>query len=508
MGLVPSDRPRPPLFRPLDHYRQGVDGYRLLPFRFMRWPGEEVLLVNDAGEFIFLESERFKAFVGHRLSLADPCYLNLKAKHFLLDTPSNVPIELLATKYRTKKSFLEGFTKLHLFVVTLRCDHSCHYCQVSRVSTNRSKYDMTRETAKKAVELMFRSPSPALKVEFQGGESLLNFEMIRYVVEYGQELNVHEGRNLEYVVATNLAPLTDEILEYLRTHSILLSTSLDGPEALHNSNRPRKGNDSYAITIQKLERAREVLGHGCVSAVMTTTKLSLGQPREIVDEYVRLGFGSIFLRSISPYGYAVRTGEALRYETSEFLSFYKQALERIIEINREGYDFVEVYAQMLLTKMLTPFPSLYVDLQSPSGAGLGAVAYNYDGEVYASDEARMLAEMGDKSFRLGNVHDNTYEEIFGGEILRTLAASSVLETLPGCADCAFLPYCGSDPIFNHRTQGDVVGHRPTSVFCSKNMGILRHLFGLIREGDPFVNGLFTKWATGVTSVLGAKGLVS
>jgi radical SAM protein with 4Fe4S-binding SPASM domain len=116
----------------------------------------------------------------------------------------------------------------------------------------------------------------------------------------------------------------------------------------------------------------------------------------------------------------------------------------------------------------------------------------------------MLAEMGDKSFRLGNVHDNTYEEIFGGEHLRTLAASSVLETLPGCADCAFLPYCGSDPIFNHRTQGDIVGHRPTSAFCSKNMEILRYLFGLIREGDPFVRGLFTKWATGVTSAPKAK----
>ncbi|HSS77990.1 MAG TPA: His-Xaa-Ser system radical SAM maturase HxsB [Thermoanaerobaculia bacterium] len=494
---VHSDKQKPSLFRSIGHYRQGTEGYHLLPFRFMRWSAGEVLLVNDVGEFIFLESERFKAFVGHRLRLADPIYLDLKVKHFLLDSPSNVPIELLATKYRTKKSFLEGFAKLHLFVVTLRCDHSCHYCQVSRVSTSRSKYDMTRETARRAVDLMFRSPSPALKIEFQGGESLLNFDVIRHVLEYSQERNVLEGRDLEYVVATNLVPLTDEILEFLRAHSILLSTSLDGPELIHNSNRPRKGNDSHAITIRNLARAREALGHDRVSAVMTTTKLSLGHPREIVDEYVRQGFGSIFLRSISPYGYAVRTGEALRYETSEFLSFYKAALQRIIEVNREGRDLVEVYAQILLTKMLTPFPSFYVDLQSPAGAGIGAVAYNYDGEIYASDEARMLAEMGDKTFRLGNVHENTYEDVFGGETVRALAADSVLEALPGCADCAFLPYCGADPIFNHRTQGDVIGHRPTSAFCSKNMGILRHLFGLIREGDPFIKDLFTRWATGV-----------
>src|ERR1700730_4272040 len=114
-----SDKQRPSLFRPLGHYRQAAEGYHLLPFRFMRWQAEEVLLINDVGEFIFLEDESFKAFVSHRLDLADPRYLDLKAKHFLLDTPSNVPIELLATKYRTKKSFLEGFTKLHLFVVTL-----------------------------------------------------------------------------------------------------------------------------------------------------------------------------------------------------------------------------------------------------------------------------------------------------------------------------------------------------------------------------------------------------
>jgi hypothetical protein len=32
---------------------------------------------------------------------------------------------LLATKYRTKKAFLDGFTSLHIFVVSLRCEHSC-----------------------------------------------------------------------------------------------------------------------------------------------------------------------------------------------------------------------------------------------------------------------------------------------------------------------------------------------------------------------------------------------
>lgn len=171
-----------PAFLPRESYLPAERGYRFLPFRFLRWPGDKVLVVNDVGEFLFLSADRFEAFVRHRLDRGDPSYADLKAKHFLFDTPSNVPLDLLATKYRTK-SHLDGFTKLHLFVVTLRCDHSCHYCQVSRVSTNRTKYDMSEETASRAIDLMFRCPSPAVKVEFQGGESLLNFDLIRFIVE-------------------------------------------------------------------------------------------------------------------------------------------------------------------------------------------------------------------------------------------------------------------------------------------------------------------------------------
>ncbi len=488
---------RLPVFRPREDFRSPQEGYRLLPFRFLRWQDDEVLLVNDVGESTFLGNDAFRRFVARDLKRLDQDYRELKRKHFLLDADSTVALELLATKYRTRKSFLEGFTGLHMFVVTLRCDHTCRYCQVSRVSQDRRRFDMSEATARRAIRLMFRSPSPRLKVEFQGGEPLLAFDRVRFIVEETLRRNESEGRDLQFVVTTNLALLDDSILSFFRDHEILISTSLDGPAHIHNANRPRPGRDSHQIAMRHLDKARSVLGHDRVSAIMTTTQRSLESPREIVDEYLRRGFDSIFLRPISPYGFAVRTGEASRYETEQFLKFYKTALAHIIELNRLGEDLVEVYAQILLTRILTPFASGYVDLQSPAGAGLSAVAYNYDGDVYASDEARMLAAMGDSSFRLGNVHRDSYRQIFGGQTLRALAESSVLETLPGCADCAFQPYCGADPIFHHTTQGDAVGHRPTSRFCAWNMEILRHLFDYLRGDDPFVRRLFMSWATRV-----------
>jgi His-Xaa-Ser system radical SAM maturase HxsB len=472
-----------------------MSGYGLLPFRFMRFGEGRTLVVNDAGEFQFVADDDLQRFVQHELAPESNVFLDLKAKHFLFDSCSLAPFELLATKYRTKKAFLDGFTSLHIFVVSLRCEHSCHYCQVSRVSADRARYDMREETARRALDLAFRSPAPRLKIELQGGEPLLHFERVRQLVIEGRRRAGAEQREIEFVITTNLALLDDEMLAFFREHDVFLSTSLDGPEELHNANRPRPGNDSYARAVAGVRRAREVLGPDRVAALMTTTRKSLQYAEEIVDEYARLGFTSIFLRPLSPYGFALRSVRSTGYSMREFLDFYVRALDAILELNASGTYMAETYAQLLLTRMLTPFPTGYVDLQSPAGAGIGAVVYNYDGDVYASDEARMLAEMGDRRFRLGNVHRDSYESIFGGDTLRTIVAASVAESIPGCADCAFVPWCGADPVHHYATTGDLVPHVPTSDFHEKNFFIMKHLLSLY-ERDATARRIFRSWIGG------------
>jgi uncharacterized protein len=270
-----------------DHFRRSQPGYRFLPFRFIDLDGRKVL-VNEAGEHLIVDQSVFNAFIAKALPRTSDTYHDLKSRHFLWDSPSDVPIRLLATKYRTKKGFLEGFTKLHLFVVTLRCDHSCPYCQVSRVSSDRVKFDMSKETALRSLDLVFRSPAPQLKIEFQGGEALLNWELVEFIVLDAEARAAASGKAVQFVVATNVAGLTDDMLAFMKVHEMLVSTSLDGPQALHNANRPRPGNDSYERTIDGITRARKVLGEDAVSALMTTTRLSLDQPEAIVDEYLDL----------------------------------------------------------------------------------------------------------------------------------------------------------------------------------------------------------------------------
>jgi His-Xaa-Ser system radical SAM maturase HxsB len=474
-------------------FGEEVLSYKLLPFRFLALDSEREILVNEAGEHLTVPAGTARKIVKRDLEPRSDLYLRLRAGQFLFDDQSSPLLDILATKYRTKKSFLDGFTKLHIFVVTLRCEHSCLYCQVSRQSADRTKYDMTEETAERALELMFSSPAPHLTLEFQGGEPLLNFELIRFIVPRAKELAAKLGRGLDIVVATNLAVVTDEMLHYFRDEEIYISTSLDGPAFIHNANRPRPGGNSYELAVQNIQRARDIVGRQFVAALMTTTRLSLDHPIEIIDEYVRLGFHSIFLRPISPYGFAVRTKGKTGYETDCFLEFYKKGLDHIIALNRTGTDIAEIYAKLLLTKILTPLSTSFVDLQSPAGAGISVAVYNYDGDVYASDESRMLAEMGDSRFRLGNVHQDNYRTIFGSDQLVAITESSVAESLPGCCDCAFQPYCGADPVFNYAVDGDMVGHRPTSAFCHRNMEVIRYLFMLLSREDRELYRVFFAW---------------
>lgn len=480
-------------FKERDYYKSTLgESYKLLPFRFINLYGNQYVLTNEVGEYVVLNRNTLESFVKKMLPSDSEDYNNLKSKHFLLDSNSNVPIELLALKYRTKSFPISHFTSLHMFVVTLRCEHSCPYCQVSRQSDDRLSYDMSQETADRAIDFTFQSPSPYIKIEFQGGEPLLNFELIQYIVLKAEERNKVECRHLQFVIATNLALINEGILSFCLEHDIYISTSLDGPKELHNLNRPRPGKNSYELAIEGINKVRSILGPDKVSALMTTTNRSLKLVKEIIDEYLSQNFYSIFLRPLSPYGFAIKTKAFYSYQTEEWLNFYKTGLDYIIEINRNGIFFIEQYAAVIISKMLSPLGNTYVDLQSPAGIGINCIVFNYDGDVYASDESRMLAEMGDKTFCLGSLHTESYKDIMLSNSLLDPIEQSIVESAPMCNNCGFMPYCGSDPVYHHATQGDYLGNKTISGFCMKNMSIFRHLISLM-EQDKKVKDIFRSW---------------
>jgi His-Xaa-Ser system radical SAM maturase HxsB len=462
--------------------------YYLLPFRFERL-GDKEIIVNEVGDFLIAESNSVKRIVNKKIMPDEELYKDLVSSFFISEKPIPALIDNYATRLRTKKSFLDGFTSLHIFVLTLRCNQNCIYCQASAKNCQDFQYDMKKEDLSKAIDLMFRTPSPFVTMEFQGGEPSLAPELLLYAIKETEEKNKSHNKEITYVLCTNSIKLTDSILSICYEYNVLISTSLDGPEFIHNYNRGKK--DSYQKVIQGIERARSALGKDRISALMTTSEFSLKYPREIIDSYITNGFHSIFLRPLNPYGLAIENKDWDSY-FQQFIDFYKLALDYIIDINKADMFFVEEFTNILLRKMLTPFPTGFVDLQSPAGIITNVIVYNYDGYVYASDESRMLAEVNDYSFRLGHVSDK-YEDIFYGKKAQQLAQIWITEGIAGCADCAFQSYCGADPVRNYSMQGDPYGFRPTSSFCKKNKAIISHLFSLFIDRGDEVLPIFKRW---------------
>ncbi|AUX32026.1 MULTISPECIES: hypothetical protein [Sorangium] len=93
---------------------------------------------------------------------------------------------------------------------------------------------------------------------------------------------------------------------------------------------------------------------------------------------------------------------------------------------------------------------------------------------------------------MGHLDQDSYEALITSDSLLSPLSETMLEGIPMCADCPFLPYCGADPVFHRATQGDTVGHKAFSAFCAKQMGVLTHLIGLL-ETDADARDILLRW---------------
>jgi len=475
-----------------------VDEGALGVFRFGRI-ADRFVVTNDVGAWLLLSGEEFTAFLEGRIADGHPLYGPLTDGGFLM---KGLRADAMADRLRRKKSYLGRGPHLHIIITTLRCNQTCRYCHASRLPAGRADTDMTLETAKRAVDLAMQSPSPYLNFEFQGGEPTLNMPVIEFVVRYSREKNRHEKKDLVHSVVTNLTAMDERTADWLVDNDVLVCTSLDGPEHLHDSNRKwRSGASAHREVRRWMDHInRRYVERGMdpqqwhVDALLTTSRDTLAAWKEVIDLYVELGIHTIHLRPLNHYGFAVDQWRRIGYTVDEFLDFYTRAVDYIIELNRRGVEIVVGTAALFLSKMLTPDDPNFVDMLSPCGAGTGQVAYNYDGALYTCDEARMAAAMGDDLFRIGTLGSTSLAQMLDHPTVRALAVSSLLETRPRCESCWAMPYCGVCPIHNYVTARDFYRESRDHSRCRLNLAILTHLFGrLAADEDGSLERLLRRW---------------
>ncbi len=429
--------------------------------------GEDKILVTTRhGGWAILNNEEFKLLRHGNIESNIELYNLLKQEGIIL-TEDNLPIIVKQCNQKFRQLF--NATTLHIITPTLRCNHKCIYCYASSKPLNNKEYDMDEETAKAVVDFIFQCPSKTITIEFQGGEPLLNFPIIQYIVNYAREISKEKEKNVNFRLVTNLTLMDEEKLNWLTENKVDLNSSLDGPKEIHNKNRYySSGKGSYSDVIYWIKKLKEKGIN--ISLMPTITKYSLPYFKEIIDEYLRLGQNNFWARRLNVGGLASEKWKELGYTAEEYLDFWKKCVEYIFELNKKGIKISEGYVGIILRNIL--FSKKYnpfVCMASPCGCAWSQVSYNHKGDIYTCDEARSF-----EVFKLGNVKETNYKKLYSSwnvlDIVDLTSGNSF-----DCSTCVYHPFCGPCIVDEYGEHGNII-KKPNSFNCRVKKGMLDYIF--------------------------------
>lgn len=143
--------------------------------------------------------------------------------------------------------------------LTNQCNLSCQYCYefgADKLATPEGKPKfMDLETAKASVDFLLQESGDrrSIHITFFGGETLMNFPLLKQVVTYANERAAEQGRHIDFSLTTNATLLTPAIIRFLSDNHIGVTVSMDGPKEMHDALRVfSNGRGSYDIIEPKV----------------------------------------------------------------------------------------------------------------------------------------------------------------------------------------------------------------------------------------------------------------
>ncbi|MEA3430462.1 MAG: His-Xaa-Ser system radical SAM maturase HxsB [Nanoarchaeota archaeon] len=440
---------------------------------------DNYFLTNDYGGYCILNEKEYGELRSG--SISDELKQRLRNSHILIDEKD---LDRLISLTKKRYSFLMQGTSLHIIIPTLRCNMKCIYCHASSRPVDDLSCNMDEEIAKKTVDFIFQSPAKGLCIEFQGGEPLLNWPILKFVVSYAKELNKSHNKNLLFTVVTNLSLMDEDKMNFFIDEGVDICTSLDGHKELHDKNRLLVGGSNYDQVLFWLKKINEeYLKRGIkekrVHALPTITKESLKYSRQIIDEYIKLGLKEIHIRFLNNLGVAKDSWFNINYSVYDFMKFWIDSVEYIKELQKQGIEINERMVKIMFSKIETGEDPNYLDLRSPCGAAIGQLAYSYNGDIFTCDEARMIGN--NDLFLLGNVKFSKYSDIVTCDKACATVNSSINDQYI-CDTCAYKPYCGLCPVCAYAEQGTII----TKVSDSSRCKIFKQQFDWVIK-EKFIN---------------------
>lgn len=326
----------------------------------------------------------------------------------------------------TKEKEQSGIVKAMCLHIAHDCNLACKYCFAEEGEYHGRRALMSAEVGKKALDFLVANSGKRrnLEVDFFGGEPLMNFGVVKEIVEYGRQLEKEHDKLFRFTMTTNGVLLNDEVQEFVNKECGNVVLSVDGRKEVHDMMRPfRNGQGSYDLIMPKFKKiadSRNQMNY-YVRGTFTHNNLDFSEDvLHLADE----GFEQI---SVEPVVAQPTDSYAIREEDIPFLcEQYDILAKEIIKRKKAGKGFnffhfmIDINGGPCVAKRL-----------SGCGSGCEYLAVTPWGDFYPCHQF-----VGNEDFLMGNVDDGIVRPD-----IREMFKNSNVYSKEKCKNCFAKFYC-------------------------------------------------------------------
>ncbi len=317
---------------------------------------------------------------------------------------------------------------------TMQCNFCCTYCYEKNYDNK--QISMSMDTASNVMDYLEKymedNGCMKCKIHFHGGEPLLNFEIIEYIVNRMKK----SAKSFEYEITTNGSLLDDHKINYLYENNFSVAVSLDGTQETFNLWRKSKlGQDEYKIVVGNVKKLQR---KGCfVSARMTVIPQTASCFFENVSSLINIGIKKIDVS----FDYENST-----WEQNDFEILATQTLRIQSFIRDKCKDIVFSEIGEGIPREL-----------SKCNGGISSFTISCEGYIYPC-----IFVFGNEEFKIGTVVEGILPS--WKKKIKEINQLKMIE----CEGCSMLPLCFSNKcrLFNYKVNHDYT--KPIDNVCAMN----------------------------------------
>jgi len=379
--------------------------------------GDWFIFDSESGALLEVEENVVKVLNGHRDGIPEDEAREISAELEALQKEGVLFAQPNPAQTVVKSREIKSVC-LH---VSHDCNLRCKYCFAGEGAYHGEREQMSLETGKQAIDFLIAHSGKRhnLELDFFGGEPLMNFEVVKGVVDYGKKRAAEVGKEFKFTMTTNGVLFDEEKQRYLNEEMDNVVMSLDGRKEVNDKARPTaNGKGSFDVIIDKYKAFRKIRGDKSYFIRGTFTADNLDFAEDVLA-MTDMGFDQV---SVEPVVLPEDHPMAIKEEHIPFLKeqYEKLAVEYVKRRKNEDTWFSFFHFAVNLDD-----GPCYKKRITGCGAGSEYIAIAPNGDIYPCHQF-----VGEKEYILGNVTEGIKRE----DIRDTIAGSTVF-TKQKCSTC-------------------------------------------------------------------------